>query len=225
MCRFVTMEDMTESKAIEFVQGIMFNNANNLYNLGIPAQILNVTFHDYKESGKYSLTDRTKNPRITPYWARELGVRGVSYVAVQWVTYMGEIRARFLPVAEFIRLMNNEKRLGISRGNTGTLQNDFVTSVVNTTGQIYIEPDLKSLKVAAPTRWPDPREPQQTRNVTLATVGEFHVWICKDTLLFARLIQQNRIEPTLTCGRLCQVGRMKAANPPQNAQSTHFSGT
>ena len=182
MCEYVTTEDMTESKAIEFVQGIMFNNANSLYDLGFPPQILNGMSH--KVSGRYPLMDRTKNSKIAPFWARELGVRDVSYVAIQWVTYMGEIRARFLPVAEFIRLMNNGKRLGISRGNTGTLQNDFITPVVNTTGQIYVEPDPKSLKVAAPMRWPDPREPQQklTRKVKLATVREFQVRICKHRL-------------------------------------------
>jgi len=167
MCSYVAKEDMTESKAIELVQGIMFNNANNLYDLGFPPQILDNMVHEYEDSDKRP----SKNSRIAPFWVRELGVRGVNYVVVQWVTYMGEIRARFLPVAEFICLMNNEKRLGISRGNTGTLQNDFITPVVNTTGQIYVEPDLKSLKVAAPTRCADPREPKQ-KNLTLATVRE-----------------------------------------------------
>lgn len=172
------MEDMTESKAIELVQGIMFNNANSLYDLGFPPQTLDNMFHNF-ESGNYSLIDRKRNSRIAPLWAKELSERDVSYVALQWVTYMGEIRARFLPVAEFIRLMNNEKRLGISWGNIGTLQNDFITSVVNTTGQIYVEPDLKLLKVAAPMRCSN-----RTRKVTLATVREFQVWICKDNLSY-----------------------------------------
>jgi hypothetical protein len=63
---------------------------------------------------------------------------------------MGEIRARILPVKQFKRLMSPEgsKRLGISRGNTGTLQNDGTTSVVNTTGQIYIEPQIPTLRPA-----------------------------------------------------------------------------
>jgi hypothetical protein len=181
LCEYVTTENLTESKAIEFVQGIMFNNANSLYDLGFPPQIPNDTFH--KVSGMSSLIDRTKNSGSALFWARDLGVRHVSYVAIQWVTYMGEIRARFLPVAEFIHLMNNGKRLGISRGNTGTLQNDFITPVVNTTGQIYLEPDPKSIKVAAPTRWSDPREHQQmTRKVTLATVREFRVRMGKKRL-------------------------------------------
>jgi len=37
-------------------------------------------------------------------------------------------------------------RISISQGNTGTLQNDTLTSIVNTTGQILIEPDLRSLR-------------------------------------------------------------------------------
>lgn len=69
------------------------------------------------------------------------------YVFVQWVTYMGEIRTRVVPVKHFKSI----ERLGISRGNTGTLQNDGITSVVNTTGQIYIEPQFSSLRPAGIT--------------------------------------------------------------------------
>ena len=197
------MGEMTESRAIEFVQGIMFNNANNLYDLGFPPQVHESTLEDYKEIGKYLLIDRTKGSRSLPFWTRELGVRNVNYVAVQWVTYMGEIRARFLPVAEFTRLMNDGKRLGFSRGNTGTLQNDFITPVVNTTGQIYAEPDLKSLKVAAPMRWSDARQSQQmARKVVLATVRELQARICKDRLPIYRICPvESKFKTILTYRR------------------------
>jgi glutamine synthetase len=37
-------------------------------------------------------------------------------------------------------------RIGISRGNLGTLQNDISTPVCNPVGQIYVRPDMRTLK-------------------------------------------------------------------------------
>lgn len=77
----------------------------------------------------------------------------VKYIYVQWLDYMATLRTRIVPIKEFDRLIHEGKRIGISQGNTGTLQNDALTPVVNTTGQIYVEPDLRSLRL---TRKSDP---------------------------------------------------------------------
>jgi glutamine synthetase len=71
----------------------------------------------------------------------------IKFVYVQWLDYMATIRARIIPAKEFERLVRSGERIGISQGNTGTLQNDSITSVVNPVGQIYIEPDLRSLRL------------------------------------------------------------------------------
>lgn len=72
----------------------------------------------------------------------------VKHVYVQWLDYMGTTRCRMFPIAAFRQLVKQGTNFGISRGNVGTLQNDHLTSVVNTAGQIYIEPDLRSLRPA-----------------------------------------------------------------------------
>ncbi|PSN62633.1 developmental protein-like protein fluG [Corynespora cassiicola Philippines] len=72
---------------------------------------------------------------------------GVKFVYVQWLDYMGTVRARIVPIKEFDRLVRSGERIGISQGNTGTLQDDGITPVVNPVGQIYVEPDLRSLRV------------------------------------------------------------------------------
>jgi glutamine synthetase len=71
---------------------------------------------------------------------------GIKFVYVQWLDYMATIRARMVPINEFERLIRTSGRIGISQGNTGTLQNDGITPVVNPVGQIYVEPDLRSLR-------------------------------------------------------------------------------
>ena len=40
----------------------------------------------------------------------------------------------------------NNFRIGISRGNLGTLQNDTSTPVCNPIGQIYVRPDMRTLR-------------------------------------------------------------------------------
>lgn len=71
----------------------------------------------------------------------------LKFVYVQWLDYLATIRARMLPIAEFRRLITKGERIGISRGNTGTLQNDHVTPAVNAIGQVYVEPDIASLRL------------------------------------------------------------------------------
>ncbi|KAI8939645.1 hypothetical protein NX059_003404 [Plenodomus lindquistii] len=68
------------------------------------------------------------------------------FVYVQWLDYMATVRARIVTMKEFERMIRAGERIGISQGNTGTLQNDSLTPVVNTTGQIFVEPDLQSLR-------------------------------------------------------------------------------
>ena len=70
----------------------------------------------------------------------------IKFVYVQWLDYMATIRVRMVPIKEFDRMVRSGDRIGISQGNTGTLQNDGSTPVMNPVGQIYVEPDLRSLR-------------------------------------------------------------------------------
>ncbi|KAF2702631.1 developmental protein-like protein fluG [Pleomassaria siparia CBS 279.74] len=70
----------------------------------------------------------------------------IKFVYVQWLDYMATVRARIIPIKEFERMVREGDRIGISQGNTGTLQNDSITPAVNPVGQIYVEPDLRSLR-------------------------------------------------------------------------------
>lgn len=70
----------------------------------------------------------------------------IKFVYVQWLDYMATMRVRIVPIKEFDRMMRSGSRIGISQGNTGTLQNDSSTPVMNPIGQIYVEPDLRTLR-------------------------------------------------------------------------------
>ncbi|KAF1839752.1 extracellular developmental signal biosynthesis protein FluG [Decorospora gaudefroyi] len=71
----------------------------------------------------------------------------VKFIYIQWLEYMAKIRSRIVSIKEFTRMVHDGSRIGISQHNTGTLQNNTVTPDVNATEQIYIEPDLRSLRL------------------------------------------------------------------------------
>jgi len=123
---------------MRFVEAILFDNSNQLYDLRLSLPQPSALARDPS--------------RKDVSWTSE-GMSGIlpkdcEYVIVQWVTYMGEVRARVLPARQFRAMVSTggSKRFAISRGNTGTLQNDTTTSVVNTTGQVCIEPQLSTLR-------------------------------------------------------------------------------
>jgi glutamine synthetase len=74
---------------------------------------------------------------------------------------MGTLRIRCIPSRRFStpsdrshaslpqgshHLQDGRLRIGISRGNLGTLQNDTSTPVCNPVGQIYVRPDMETLR-------------------------------------------------------------------------------
>ena len=70
----------------------------------------------------------------------------IEFVYIQWLDYMAMMRVRVLPIKEFTRIIREGRRLAISQGDTGTMQNGAFTPVINTKGQIFVEPDLRSLR-------------------------------------------------------------------------------
>ena len=76
----------------------------------------------------------------------------VSFIFVQWIDLLGQLRNRCLPVAEFKRLYQANDSISVSKGNLGTLQNDGLTPVCDPVGSIYIRPayDATSLRLMLP---------------------------------------------------------------------------
>lgn len=71
----------------------------------------------------------------------------LKFIYVQWLDYMGTMRVRIIPIKQFSGMIDRGSRIAIARGNTGTLQNDTITSAVNAQGQISVEPDLSTLRI------------------------------------------------------------------------------
>jgi len=63
---------------------------------------------------------------------------------IQWLDWMGILRTRCVPHRQLPHI--NSYRLGISRANLGRLQNDISTPACSAVGQIFVRPDVSSLK-------------------------------------------------------------------------------
>ncbi|KAF2803804.1 developmental protein-like protein fluG [Mytilinidion resinicola] len=150
LSEYVKKDDLTIAQAISMTKDMLYNNANVLYDLKEPSPVLNL-----KETGEANQKAIAWHPKPPPP-AKVYDIQAfenfmkdnsaIQFVYVQWLDYMATMRVRIVPIAEFERLIKTGGRIGISRGNTGTLQNDGITPAVNTTGQIYIEPDLNTLR-------------------------------------------------------------------------------
>lgn len=90
----------------------------------------------------------------------------IDYIFVQWLDHMALLRSRWLPIAQFNRLMSSGAgRLSISKGNLGTTQNDHMSAIADPVGSIYVEPDVTSLK---PMIDPGPSNPGKSIATVMA---------------------------------------------------------
>ncbi|CAO2648711.1 Nn.00g096600.m01.CDS01 [Neocucurbitaria sp. VM-36] len=102
------------------------------------------------------LERQSKTPDLLPHRSQtnsnELLIKfleenpNIKYIYVQWLDLMAMLRCRIVPVKEVSRIVKGGERIGIPQGSTGTLQNDTMTPAVNRTGQVYVEPDMQSLR-------------------------------------------------------------------------------
>jgi glutamine synthetase len=171
---------------------IMFNNANNLYNLryqpifnetpqetpkqiaykpkpatepsyqssGIPpippagATMQPATFGpvDPRSGSPYAPPSFPPPPTVPHVYEDQTLDRfmkqysDVRFVYVQWLDYTSKTQTRIIPMKEFSRMIREHDRISVSHDSTGIRHNELQTSA----GQIYIEPDLRSLRRTNP---------------------------------------------------------------------------
>jgi glutamine synthetase len=130
----VQHKSLSLPEAEDMVTSILFDNSNSLYDLKLskPPRLTKV---DLSVAGAIpSLNLTTIDDLSLPKFA-----------TIQWVDLMGTLRCLITSASELKNLTRTS--FSISRGNLGTLQDDSFTSLVNTTGQILLNPDLESLRM------------------------------------------------------------------------------
>lgn len=70
----------------------------------------------------------------------------VKFVYVQWLSCLGEIRARIIPMKELERMVQEGERIEISQDDTGIVYRDPSKAGTNIPVRVFLEPDLRSLR-------------------------------------------------------------------------------
>ncbi|KAJ5820342.1 hypothetical protein N7474_005933 [Penicillium riverlandense] len=119
---------------------ILFNNSNSLYGLKQTPQ------YSPGKTSQLSLAKEPELPLISNKFDQFLHTHpNVEYIWMQWVDYTATVRVRMIPIHEFARIAQSQRRVGVSIAVFWMLQDDFVAPGGSTTGQFYLEPDLDSL--------------------------------------------------------------------------------
>ncbi|KAK3700183.1 hypothetical protein LTR37_016062 [Vermiconidia calcicola] len=169
LCEYVEREDLTVGQAVKAVKGMLFENSNNLYSLGLKMDNNKHALPERrKEEVQSQVEDKSPSPRRTttvlPYTKAEHTAMQVSsrykpaydrkytpfiqanpnakFIFIQWLDYLGLLRSRCMPINEFQRFLETDSQLKVTTGNLGTLQNDYPSPVCNPVGAICVEPDL-----------------------------------------------------------------------------------
>lgn len=79
------------------------------------------------------------------------------FIFVQWLDYLGQMRTRCIPTAQYLKMLQNKLAIRISNGNLGTLQNDHMTPTCNPVGTIcvsvdYLMPSLRPMQSLGPIK-------------------------------------------------------------------------
>lgn len=113
----------------------MFNNSNRLYNLKLPPATY-APATSVAVSGRSSIPDLEALIRSNPDLI----------VWMQWVDYTATVRLRMFPIREFIKIVKNQRRIGITLAVLNILQDDHLAPGGTASGQFYLYPDLSSFR-------------------------------------------------------------------------------
>lgn len=153
---------LTVSEAKEIAADILYNNSVKLYNLQLSPKKPTVSIG--KSVARESLV------RQDIQYLNDLSTRNPNVIIwMQWVDYTATIRVRMFPIREFKKIVQGDRRVGITLAVMHMLQNDTLAPGGVATGQFYMRPDLSSLRknagiqsnsASVMTFWEDEKEHQ-----------------------------------------------------------------
>lgn len=141
LVEYVREGDYTVEQARQAAADILFHNSNRLYDLRETP-----IYRDGDASDLSVRSNRSPAAALDAFLGRNPHVR---YVWMQWLDYTATVRVRIFPVAEFARIVRQQRRIGICLAVQWMLQDDLVAPEGSVTGQYYMTPDLDTLRVNA----------------------------------------------------------------------------
>jgi glutamine synthetase len=137
---YVKQGDYTVRQAMDAAADILFNNSNRLYGLGLRTPTMSESVASMPVAPIKSLVTSGRSVLDAM-----LQSHPNSFVWIQFIDYTATVRVRMFPIREFIKIVQNQRRLGISCAVLNMLQDDYLAPGGSPAGQFYLEPDLSTL--------------------------------------------------------------------------------
>ncbi|KAE8145764.1 hypothetical protein BDV25DRAFT_163924 [Aspergillus avenaceus] len=131
---YVHKGDFTVDRAKQAAADILFHNSNRAYSLNE-----RLTF----EVSTFAVSTQPSTATLDAFMR---GNPDVKYIWMQFIDYTNTTRVRMFPVAEFAKIVQKQRRIGICSCLQLMLQDDSITPEGSVTGQFYMEPDLATLR-------------------------------------------------------------------------------
>jgi glutamine synthetase len=134
---YVSQGSLTLAQAKQAAIDILFDNSNKLYNLNLPRPEINTS--------RSPSTAITKSAPTGFFGLNELATQDPSLIVwMQWVDYTATVRVRMFPLREFIKIVQGQRRIGITLAALHLLQDDHLAPGGSATGQFYMRPDMST---------------------------------------------------------------------------------
>ncbi|KAF5020673.1 hypothetical protein F66182_7307 [Fusarium sp. NRRL 66182] len=138
---YVYKGDLTWTQASQLVQDILFNNANNLYDLGLefkplpPDSSLGLGASEHK---KTAILSRFLQNKAEP-----------RFLQVSWTDFTAMPRVRAIPMRRVWSILRDGEdfTVGVTKAGLGLVQTDVPVGSVTPTGEYRLHPDLSTLRL------------------------------------------------------------------------------
>ncbi|KAG9092726.1 hypothetical protein FRC06_011817 [Ceratobasidium sp. 370] len=159
----VARGDVHLGDAIKIAKRMLFENSNQLYNLGLAyAELVPEPDSQTSTSPDNSARPTMKDSSSTPLSSLVASLRSqnIKFVRLAWVDYVNLIRYRVIPIDHFVSVVGSrllktpsslpseqlaESGISIVQAALGLVANDGLTPGVSTSGDHDLKPDLSSM--------------------------------------------------------------------------------
>lgn len=128
---------LTTTEAVKVVHDLLFNTANQLYDLKLPMVPVRSTVLANTTPSKASWTNNFAE--LQRFLEQEPSVQ---FLRLQWLDYTNTLRLRILPIKQALRMFSEGRFIGIVKAVLGLLQSDHSCPGFSSTDEYTLYPQF-----------------------------------------------------------------------------------
>ena len=147
LTEYVDRGALALDQAVNLVQDLLFNTANDIYSLSLKRHRLYSPAHRF--SSESVVAEQAPTMQDVSHLKRFLEHNpSVKFLRLQWLDYTATARVRLLPIKQALNMFRDGKHLSITKAALGLLQTDVVCEGFSATGQHDLVPIFSSIRIS-----------------------------------------------------------------------------